>query len=233
MIVYIRPSYGRAARCSDPRGRCLGMEVQAQAAVSILDDGPGRARRAMERANVRAMSSDATPAAQAGVILELSQRRSAARQLAVGQEVHFRLHARPQARRVSRGAQSAHADRTRHRREPRPRARGRSPALRAGLPRPGGRPRPCLGARRPAGRPARRHRPRHDRTAAGRARRARQQRRDPLRHVRARANADLGVVREALETNTLGPWRMAIAFAGPLRATRTAGWSTSPRARAR
>jgi NAD(P)-dependent dehydrogenase (short-subunit alcohol dehydrogenase family) len=32
-------------------------------------------------------------------------------------------------------------------------------------------------------------------------------------------NADLGVVREALETNTLGPWRLAIAFAGLLRAS--------------
>jgi NAD(P)-dependent dehydrogenase (short-subunit alcohol dehydrogenase family) len=32
-------------------------------------------------------------------------------------------------------------------------------------------------------------------------------------------NADLGVVREALETNTLGPWRMAIAFADLLRAS--------------
>ena len=32
-------------------------------------------------------------------------------------------------------------------------------------------------------------------------------------------DADLGVVREALETNTLGPWRMAIAFAGLLRAS--------------
>ena len=31
--------------------------------------------------------------------------------------------------------------------------------------------------------------------------------------------ADLGVVREALETNTLGPWRMAIAFADLLRAS--------------
>jgi NAD(P)-dependent dehydrogenase (short-subunit alcohol dehydrogenase family) len=31
--------------------------------------------------------------------------------------------------------------------------------------------------------------------------------------------ADLGVVREALETNTLGPWRLAIAFAGLLRAS--------------
>jgi len=32
-------------------------------------------------------------------------------------------------------------------------------------------------------------------------------------------SADLGVVREALATNTLGPWRMAIAFAGLLRAS--------------
>jgi NAD(P)-dependent dehydrogenase (short-subunit alcohol dehydrogenase family) len=32
-------------------------------------------------------------------------------------------------------------------------------------------------------------------------------------------NADLGVVREALETNTIGPWRLAIAFAGLLRAS--------------
>jgi NAD(P)-dependent dehydrogenase (short-subunit alcohol dehydrogenase family) len=32
-------------------------------------------------------------------------------------------------------------------------------------------------------------------------------------------NADLGVVREALETNTLGPWRLAIAFADLLRAS--------------
>jgi NAD(P)-dependent dehydrogenase (short-subunit alcohol dehydrogenase family) len=32
-------------------------------------------------------------------------------------------------------------------------------------------------------------------------------------------NADLGVVREALETNTLGPWRLAIACAGLLRAS--------------
>jgi NAD(P)-dependent dehydrogenase (short-subunit alcohol dehydrogenase family) len=31
--------------------------------------------------------------------------------------------------------------------------------------------------------------------------------------------ADLDVVREALETNTLGPWRIAIAFADLLRAT--------------
>ena len=31
--------------------------------------------------------------------------------------------------------------------------------------------------------------------------------------------ADLDVVREALETNTLGPWRMAIAFADLLRAS--------------
>ena len=31
--------------------------------------------------------------------------------------------------------------------------------------------------------------------------------------------ADLGVVREALETNTLGPWRLAIAFADLLRAS--------------
>jgi NAD(P)-dependent dehydrogenase (short-subunit alcohol dehydrogenase family) len=32
-------------------------------------------------------------------------------------------------------------------------------------------------------------------------------------------NADLGVVREALETNTLGPWRLAIAFGDLLRAS--------------
>ena len=32
-------------------------------------------------------------------------------------------------------------------------------------------------------------------------------------------NADLSVAREALETNTLGPWRLAIAFAGLLRAS--------------
>jgi NAD(P)-dependent dehydrogenase (short-subunit alcohol dehydrogenase family) len=32
-------------------------------------------------------------------------------------------------------------------------------------------------------------------------------------------DADLGVVREALETNTLGPWRLAIAFADLLRAS--------------
>jgi NAD(P)-dependent dehydrogenase (short-subunit alcohol dehydrogenase family) len=32
-------------------------------------------------------------------------------------------------------------------------------------------------------------------------------------------SADLGVVREALETNTLGPWRLAIAFADLLRAS--------------
>jgi NAD(P)-dependent dehydrogenase (short-subunit alcohol dehydrogenase family) len=32
-------------------------------------------------------------------------------------------------------------------------------------------------------------------------------------------NADLGVVAEALETNTLGPWRLAIAFADLLRAS--------------
>jgi NAD(P)-dependent dehydrogenase (short-subunit alcohol dehydrogenase family) len=31
--------------------------------------------------------------------------------------------------------------------------------------------------------------------------------------------ADLGVVREAFETNTLGPWRLAIAFADLLRAS--------------
>ena len=33
--------------------------------------------------------------------------------------------------------------------------------------------------------------------------------------------ADLDVVREALETNTLGAWRVAMAFAPLLRAART------------
>jgi hypothetical protein len=48
------------------------MEVQAQAAMSILSMTVQGAHDAMERANVKAASADATPAAQADVILELS-----------------------------------------------------------------------------------------------------------------------------------------------------------------
>ena len=55
----------RAADASD-------MEVQAQAAMSILSMTVQGAHDAMERANVKAASADATPAAQADVILELS-----------------------------------------------------------------------------------------------------------------------------------------------------------------
>jgi hypothetical protein len=55
----------RAADASD-------MEVQAQAAMSILAMTVQGAHDAMERANVKAASADSTPAAQADVILELS-----------------------------------------------------------------------------------------------------------------------------------------------------------------
>jgi len=56
---------GRAADAPD-------MEVQAQAAMSILAMTVQGAHDAMERANVKALSGDASPAAQADVILELS-----------------------------------------------------------------------------------------------------------------------------------------------------------------
>ena len=56
---------GRAADASD-------MEVQAQAAMSILSMTVQGAHDAMERANAKALSGDASPAAQADVILELS-----------------------------------------------------------------------------------------------------------------------------------------------------------------
>lgn len=49
-----------------------GMEVQAAAAMSILSMTVQGAHDAMERANTKAASSDAGPAAQADVILELS-----------------------------------------------------------------------------------------------------------------------------------------------------------------
>jgi hypothetical protein len=49
-----------------------GMEVQAQAAMSILAMTVQGAHDAMERANVKASSGDASPAAHADVILELS-----------------------------------------------------------------------------------------------------------------------------------------------------------------
>jgi hypothetical protein len=63
-----------AARLDGPAraADASGMEVQAQAAMSILSMTVQGAHAAMERANVKAMSSDATPAAQADVILELS-----------------------------------------------------------------------------------------------------------------------------------------------------------------
>jgi hypothetical protein len=63
-----------AARLDGPTraADASGMEVQAQAAMSILSMTVQGAHDAMERANVKAMSSDATPAAQADVILELS-----------------------------------------------------------------------------------------------------------------------------------------------------------------
>jgi hypothetical protein len=48
------------------------MEVQAQAAMSILSMTVQGAHDAMERANVKAASAEPTPAGQADVILELS-----------------------------------------------------------------------------------------------------------------------------------------------------------------
>jgi hypothetical protein len=48
------------------------MEVQAMAAMSILSMTVQGAHDAMERANAKALSGDASPAAQADVILELS-----------------------------------------------------------------------------------------------------------------------------------------------------------------
>jgi hypothetical protein len=48
------------------------MEVQAAAAMSILSMTVKGAHDAMERANVKAQGADASPAATADVILELS-----------------------------------------------------------------------------------------------------------------------------------------------------------------
>jgi hypothetical protein len=48
------------------------MEVQAAAAMSILSMTVQGAHDAMQRANVKALSPDAGPAAHADVILELS-----------------------------------------------------------------------------------------------------------------------------------------------------------------
>jgi hypothetical protein len=48
------------------------MEVQAAAAMSILSMTVQGAHDAMERANAKALSGDASPAAHADVILELS-----------------------------------------------------------------------------------------------------------------------------------------------------------------
>jgi hypothetical protein len=48
------------------------MEVQAAAAMSILSMTVQGAHDAMERANVKALAGDPSPAAQADVILELS-----------------------------------------------------------------------------------------------------------------------------------------------------------------
>ena len=72
MIVYIRPSYGRALASQPLRADPSRMEVQAAAAMSILSMTVQGAHDAMERANVKSASADATPAAQADVILELS-----------------------------------------------------------------------------------------------------------------------------------------------------------------
>jgi hypothetical protein len=72
MIVYIRPIVCPRAGLIAAAADTSHMEVQAAAAMSILSMTVQGAHDAMERANVKALSGDDSPAAQADVILELS-----------------------------------------------------------------------------------------------------------------------------------------------------------------